>query len=160
MRPVPVCFRRDDLALFLALPGEYPDDLGRNSLDILQGIDTKRLAKNADCIRIKSQTSSSYIHFLNQVRGFQDCQASYMSSQGYCDGEAGRLRRPVVGLDGTIMDSVFIPKGTTVLISVVSCHRNKDIWGEDALDWKPERWLSPLPDSITKAQIPGVYSNL
>ena len=58
------------------------------------------------------------------------------------------------------MDSVFIPKGTTVLISVVSCHRNKDIWGEDALEWKPERWLSPLPDSVTKAQIPGVYSNL
>ena len=37
---------------------------------------------------------------------------------------------------------------------------NKVLWGEDANEWKPERWLSPLPVSVTDAKIPGVYSNL
>lgn len=57
------------------------------------------------------------------------------------------------------MDSISVPKGTTILISILSGNRNKDLWGEDALEWKPERWLSPLPNSVTEARIPGVYSN-
>ena len=34
------------------------------------------------------------------------------------------------------------------------------MWGEDALEWKPERWLAPLPSTVADAKIPGVYSNL
>ena len=30
----------------------------------------------------------------------------------------------------------------------------------DALEWKPERWLSPLPESIMDSKIPGIYSHL
>ncbi|KAJ3478664.1 hypothetical protein NLI96_g9603 [Meripilus lineatus] len=43
---------------------------------------------------------------------------------------------------------------------ILESNRNKAIWGEDALEWKPERWLSPLPGTIAEARIPGVYSNL
>lgn len=32
-------------------------------------------------------------------------------------------------------------------------------WGEDALEWKPERWLKPLPRAVEDAWIPGIYSN-
>lgn len=34
------------------------------------------------------------------------------------------------------------------------------MWGEDALQWKPERWLSPLPKALLDAGIPGVSANL
>jgi len=36
---------------------------------------------------------------------------------------------------------VFVPKGTGVDYSVHIMQRRKDIWGEDAWDFKPERWV-------------------
>ncbi|KAJ3480633.1 hypothetical protein NLI96_g8209 [Meripilus lineatus] len=70
------------------------------------------------------------------------------------------LSKPIQGLDGTWMKDVPVPEGTRIIISVRGCNRNKEIWGEDADEWKPERWLSPLPEAVTIARIPGVYSNL
>ena len=70
------------------------------------------------------------------------------------------LSEPIRGLDGKMMHEILVPKDTTVFVGILSSNRNKAIWGEDALEWKPERWLSPLPDSVNEAKIPGVYSNL
>ena len=39
-------------------------------------------------------------------------------------------------------------------------NNDKAIWGEDAREWKPERWLTPLPAAVEDARIPGVYGNL
>ena len=69
------------------------------------------------------------------------------------------LSQPVDGIDGTTLNEIVVPKDTLIFVSIRSCNRNKAIWGEDALEWKPERWLSPLPDSVTSAHIPGVYTN-
>ena len=63
-------------------------------------------------------------------------------------------------MDGTTMGEIPVPKDTVVLVGVRACNRNKAIWGEDALQWKPERWLAPQPDALVEAHIPGVYSNL
>ncbi|KAJ2929646.1 hypothetical protein H1R20_g7436, partial [Candolleomyces eurysporus] len=35
-----------------------------------------------------------------------------------------------------------------------------EIWGPDASEWKPERWLSPLPDRVAEARVPGIYSHM
>lgn len=35
---------------------------------------------------------------------------------------------------------IFIPKGGTVVYSTYSMHRRKDLYGEDADEYKPERW--------------------
>ncbi|KAE9391109.1 cytochrome P450 [Gymnopus androsaceus JB14] len=70
------------------------------------------------------------------------------------------LSKPVRGVDGLEITEVFIPKGTMVSISILNSNRNTDFWGPDAMEWKPERWLSSLPDSVTNAKIPGVYSHL
>ncbi|KAI0754390.1 cytochrome P450 [Daedaleopsis nitida] len=70
------------------------------------------------------------------------------------------LSEPVRGVDGTLMSEIPIPKGTVVLVGVLGSNMNKRTWGSDAWEWKPERWLSPLPEAVTEAHIPGVYSNL
>lgn len=59
-----------------------------------------------------------------------------------------------------MMREIPVPKDTTIYIGIRASNLDKRIWGEDALEFKPERWMSPLPSSVTEARIPGVYSNL
>ncbi|EPQ53107.1 cytochrome P450 [Gloeophyllum trabeum ATCC 11539] len=70
------------------------------------------------------------------------------------------LSIPITGVDGSTIDQIPLPKGSNLILSLFSLNRNKAIWGEDAYEWKPERWLKPLPPSVTDAKIPGVYSNI
>lgn len=70
------------------------------------------------------------------------------------------LSKPIPGLDGSIMSEIFVPKGTLVFIGIMAANRISEYWGEDVMEWKPERWLKPLPDSVLEAHVPGVYSNL
>ena len=70
------------------------------------------------------------------------------------------LSQPIRGVDGSEIREIFIPKDTTLAMGLLSCNRNKAIWGEDVMEWKPERWLAPLPESVHDAKVPGVYSNL
>ena len=58
------------------------------------------------------------------------------------------------------MKEIPVPKGTTIYVAIRASNLDKRIWGEDALEWKPERWLSPLPESVVNARIPGIYSHL
>jgi hypothetical protein len=69
------------------------------------------------------------------------------------------LFKPIVGRDGTAIREILVPKNTNISISILGANRNPDIWGDDAYEWKPERWLSPLPDSVIQAHFPAVYSN-
>ena len=70
------------------------------------------------------------------------------------------LGTPIKGVDGKEMNQVPIAKGMTVLLNVSACNTDPEIWGSDCNEWKPERWLDPLPESVTSARIPGVFSNL
>ncbi|KAG9305516.1 hypothetical protein G9A89_006486 [Geosiphon pyriformis] len=46
--------------------------------------------------------------------------------------------------EDSIIGGYFIPKGTDVYISAYSIHHSKQYWGDDAEEFKPERWLDPL----------------
>lgn len=70
------------------------------------------------------------------------------------------LSQPITGVDGSQVSEILVPKDTTVIVGIYSSNRNKAIWGEDAFEWKPERWLNGLPETVADAKIPGVYSNL
>ncbi|CCL99522.1 uncharacterized protein FIBRA_01540 [Fibroporia radiculosa] len=70
------------------------------------------------------------------------------------------LSAPIIGTNGSEMYEIPIPKGTDVIIGCLGSNIQHDFWGQDSLEWKPERWLSPLPETVTDASIPGVYSNL
>lgn len=70
------------------------------------------------------------------------------------------LSAPIRATDGTMMNEVFVPKGTDIIIGIRASNRNRALWGSDVEEWKPERWLSPLPDAVIQAHIPGIFSNL
>jgi len=70
------------------------------------------------------------------------------------------LAFPFAGCDGQKITEVFVPKGTALTVSIVGVNRSEAIWGPDALEWKPERWLSELPTSIRDSKMPGVYSHM
>ncbi|KAI0061903.1 cytochrome P450 [Artomyces pyxidatus] len=83
---------------------------------------------------------------------------SQTSMRRCCSDISVPLSRPVKITDGEIT-SLFVPQGTTVIIPVMGINRDPEIWGADAMEWKPERWLRPLPESVAKACVPGIYSN-
>ncbi|KZT73889.1 cytochrome P450 [Daedalea quercina L-15889] len=70
------------------------------------------------------------------------------------------LLEPIYSVDGTRMDEIPIAKGSELLLGFLGCNTSAAVWGEDAHEWKPERWLSSLPSAVTDARIPGAYSNL
>ena len=70
------------------------------------------------------------------------------------------LSEPVRGVDGKLMHQIHVPKDTSVFVGIAASNTNKALWGEDAYEWKPDRWLQPLPETVMDAKIPGVYANL
>nr|BED42990.1 cytochrome P450 monooxygenase [Trametes versicolor] len=70
------------------------------------------------------------------------------------------LLKPIRSLDGSVLSEVPVPKGTIMLLHFTGCNTSRDLWGDDAEEWKPERWLGKLPQAVDDARIPGVYSSL
>ncbi|KAK1217293.1 hypothetical protein PQX77_020031 [Marasmius sp. AFHP31] len=70
------------------------------------------------------------------------------------------LSNPVRCTDGSAINEITLPAGTTVLIDILNANRNPELWGPDALEWKPERWLSSLPSTLVEAKVPGIFSHL
>ncbi|KAJ7816524.1 cytochrome P450 [Mycena olivaceomarginata] len=68
------------------------------------------------------------------------------------------LSEPLTGVNGKAMTSIPIPKGTTVYIAVGAANHNRRIWGDDALEFKPERWDNGKAGTRTE-QVSGIYGN-
>ncbi|EIM84997.1 cytochrome P450 [Stereum hirsutum FP-91666 SS1] len=64
-----------------------------------------------------------------------------------------------LSVNGNTLSELFIPANTGIFIAVKAVNISPELWGADAGEWNPERWLSPLPESIANAGIPGVYAN-
>ncbi|KAG6823565.1 hypothetical protein H0H93_003423, partial [Arthromyces matolae] len=50
-----------------------------------------------------------------------------------------------------------IAKGETLLIPIAAINRDKTIWGDDAHEFRPERWET-VPEEANR--IPGVWGNV
>ncbi|KAG8960638.1 hypothetical protein FRC03_006310 [Tulasnella sp. 419] len=79
--------------------------------------------------------------------------------------EAGKddtipLSTPYVDKQGVTRHEVKIDKGTTVYFSIISMHRDKSVWGEDAMEFKPERWLKGEETQQRSTDVPGVFAGL
>ncbi|GAB1524284.1 hypothetical protein RhiTH_007437 [Rhizoctonia solani] len=70
------------------------------------------------------------------------------------------LKYPVKGKDGNPINEIHVRKGTKIYLALKEANRSKETWGDDADEFKPERWLQELPPSVADAKGPGVYSSM
>ncbi|KAJ7681271.1 cytochrome P450 [Mycena rosella] len=68
------------------------------------------------------------------------------------------LRTPIIGVDGTLMNTITVPKGTSIYIAIAAANHSKQIWGDDALEFKPERWTNGKAKSVM-TKMCGIYGN-
>lgn len=69
------------------------------------------------------------------------------------------LQRPVTTTSGKIVSEIHVPKGTVIRICLSEMNLSEETWGEDARQWRPERWLEEIPKSVADAKLPGVVPN-
>ncbi|WVW79570.1 hypothetical protein I302_101539 [Kwoniella bestiolae CBS 10118] len=69
------------------------------------------------------------------------------------------LGTPVKGRDGKMMDSVHLPKGATMMIPILNVNTSIYVWGPDAEQFNPDRFLKPTA-SESNTSVPGVWGNL
>ncbi|EPS99608.1 hypothetical protein FOMPIDRAFT_1163803 [Fomitopsis schrenkii] len=67
------------------------------------------------------------------------------------------LNKAFVDNEGILCDHIEIAAGTTIDVPILALNRAKSLWGDDALEFRPERWDS-LPQAVNG--IPGVWSNI
>ncbi|KZT65611.1 cytochrome P450 [Daedalea quercina L-15889] len=67
------------------------------------------------------------------------------------------LNVPFTDVNGQVHDAIKIDKGTAIDIPIIHLNRSKAIWGEDALEFKPERWAT-TPEAAHN--VPGVWGNM
>lgn len=70
------------------------------------------------------------------------------------------LAKPIIDIHGKKRTEIIVPNGTTITLSILGANTNTEMWGEDAREWKPERWISGLPSTVGEAKLPVVYSNM
>ncbi|KAI9758066.1 MAG: hypothetical protein M4579_003197 [Chaenotheca gracillima] len=46
----------------------------------------------------------------------------------------------------TLPDGTFLPQGAVIVWCTWAINRSRSLWGEDALSFRPERWLEEIPD--------------
>ncbi|KAG8830070.1 hypothetical protein FRC17_005491 [Serendipita sp. 399] len=67
------------------------------------------------------------------------------------------LSEAIVMRDGRVEKTLKVTKGQWIHIPLEAVNIDKTIWGEDAWEFKPDRWQD-LPKEVSR--IPGAYSNL
>lgn len=102
--------------------------------------------------------------FARKLQYLSNRQSTYVNSN---DSSSARedivmpLQSPIEAVDGkTKISNILVKKNTDIIISIIGANLDKAIWGDDAEEWKPERWLEPLPESVAAARLPGVYSSM
>lgn len=70
------------------------------------------------------------------------------------------LMYPITTKDGKQISEIPVPKNTEIYVGILAANRSKAIWGPDADEWRPERWVGSPPESVAKAHLPGIYSNI
>ncbi|XP_050664769.1 uncharacterized protein LOC126965293 isoform X2 [Leptidea sinapis] len=96
---------------------------------------------------------------IKQVMGEEKCDVTkeHLSMMPYCEAVINETMRLYPAAPGVMryadrdvkLDSCTIIKGTNVALDFWSMGRSEKEWGQDALEFKPERWLPPNPPRST-----------
>jgi len=89
------------------------------------------------------------------------------------------LAQPLRLDDGRYVKTIPVAKNQNLFVGIATSNRDRSIWGEDADEWKPERWLSgdssppsahdkengagskvPLVKHVAQAKLAGIYSGM
>jgi len=71
------------------------------------------------------------------------------------------LQSPVRSVSGEEINTIPVAKNQAVVISILAANHNKAVWGEDASEWKPERWLNSTQVGVKDGvKYTGVYSSM
>ncbi|KAF5345368.1 hypothetical protein D9758_008507 [Tetrapyrgos nigripes] len=68
------------------------------------------------------------------------------------------LSQPIRATNGDILTELPVAKGTKLVLSLAGYHRNKEVFGEDADVFNPDRWFRDT--AVKKGRSLGVYGNL
>jgi cytochrome P450 len=87
----------------------------------------------------------------------QDAEVKNLPYLQACIKEGLRIWPPVMGLNqkavpsgGEMVNGKFIPGGTKIGYSAWGVHRNKEVFGEDAHVFRPERWLGVNEERLSE----------
>ncbi|KAH8115692.1 cytochrome P450 [Phellopilus nigrolimitatus] len=70
------------------------------------------------------------------------------------------LSSPVTTSSGETIDDMFIARGASLIVPIRCVNRSEAIWGPDAKDFKPERWLDGEAGLTAKAKETTGYHHL
>ena len=108
-------------------------------------------------------------------RCVKDTTLTYSKNDGTDSRLGNGVKLDVEGAQssGDNLASVSVPKGTSLFVSIAGANRHEAVWGPDAKEWKPERWLESAPETekgefvsgkqawVSKdMKLPGVYSGM
>ncbi|KAJ7167314.1 cytochrome P450 [Mycena crocata] len=82
---------------------------------------------------------------------------SYTSLREAARDEILPLSKPLITKSGKTITELPIPKKMVLVVSLAGYNRNTDVFGQDAHEFNPERWLD---DSVQAEIRLGVYGNL
>jgi cytochrome P450 len=68
------------------------------------------------------------------------------------------LSQPYTDRNGVLRNTIPVEKGTEFPVLILAVNRSKEIWGPDALEWNPDRWLQGMPEAVKS--VPGVWGSL
>jgi hypothetical protein len=68
------------------------------------------------------------------------------------------LLQPIKSRTGRTLSEFMVPKGTIAIIGISAINRSRVVWGSNAREWVPERWLTS--DPVTKTRLPGAFSSM
>ncbi|KAJ7758644.1 cytochrome P450 [Mycena metata] len=76
------------------------------------------------------------------------------------EGDILPLTTPIWTPAGELLDKLPIHKGTVVTVSSYYTNTAKSIWGEDAAEFKPERWLDGQDVPAAAKELPGYHHTM
>ncbi|KAK7051784.1 cytochrome P450 [Favolaschia claudopus] len=67
------------------------------------------------------------------------------------------LAKPFTDTQGNVHETLRVKKGQAVMIPIMALNHDKEIWGPDAAEFKPERWEQ---EKAISNSIPGIWSHI
>ncbi|PKS11176.1 hypothetical protein jhhlp_002937 [Lomentospora prolificans] len=156
--------QRDMLGSFIAHGLTQREAESETLVQILAGSDTTATALRGTLLHI---LTSPRVHarLLAEIESarpstpIRDAEAKQMPYLQAVIKEGLRIFPPVTGLmskdvpkGGDTFNGLYIPDGTKIGYCAWGLFRNKEIWGEDAAVFRPERWLEAAPEKIRERE--------